>query len=328
MFTPLEIKNTPNCQKFPWHPSVVYVAEGLNGHKWWMAQTPFPPFGMEPYRDRFELPCLHFSDDGIKWRPVPNNPLDDLAQDDIEAHNYFSDPHLVYVDGRLELYYRFTYLKDKQLIDNKTLLLKRTSEDGFHWSEKRIIADLRKQEDIEIWGSQIISHAVVFRDGKYRCYYVDKSSYLTNRSILFTESETGEEWSRYRSVVLEGDRIDPWHIDVQFYLGQYQMIVYDMDKLLWYESEDGIRFHFVSEVLKPSPNRASFYTDGLYRACSVIYDDGIRVYFSAKRKNRTYIGLLQTDDRHMFIPVNGMKLIHWLPVIWKPLVKSFLKKAL
>lgn len=290
-----------------------------------MAQTPYPPFEMKPYRDRFELPCIHFSDDGIKWEPIPSNPVDDLTPDDMGAHNYFSDPHLVLVDGKLELYYRYTCLKDKQLIGNKTLLIKRVSSDGFHWPEKTVIADLRKQEDVEIWGDQIISQAVVMREGKYRCYYVDRSSYLSGRQILFTESKDGENWLKNQRVELDDSGVDPWHIDVQYYDDKYQMIVYDMDKLIWYESEDGIRFHCVSEVLRPSRESTSFYRDGLYRACSVKYDAGIRVYFSAKRKDRTYLGLLRTEDRHQFVPVNGLSTVQWLPVIWKSLVKSFVR---
>ncbi len=325
MHTPLIILNTPACQIYPWHPSVVYSDEGWNGHKWWMAQTPFPPFEMKPYRDRFELPCIHFSDDGIKWKPIPSNPLEDLTTEDLEAHNYFSDPHLVLSGGKLALYYRFTYLKEKQLIDNKTLLIKRVSDDGFHWSDREVIADLRKQEDVEIWGDQIISQALVLKEGKYRCYYVDRSSYLSGRQILFTESDDGENWSKFQRVELLGSEVDPWHIDVQFYDDKYQMIVYDMDNLIWYESEDGVRFHRFSQVLSTSHDSTSFYRDGLYRACSVKYDSGIRVYFSAKRKNRTYIGLLQTEDRITFSPINGMSPVLWLPVIWKSLLKSFVK---
>lgn len=329
MHTPLIIRNTRCCQDYPWHPSVVYVKEGWNGHKWWMAQTPFPPFEMEPYRDRYELPCLHFSNDGIKWEPIPGNPIEDLIPEEIESHNYYSDPHLVFVDGKLELYYRFTFLKDKQLIDNKTLLIKRSSTDALHWSDKKIIADLRKQEDIDIWGEQIISQAIVFKDDGLRCYYVDRSSYLRDRRILYTESKDGEKWSKYRIVELKGVDIDPWHIDVQSYDGKFQMIVYDDEgDLFWLESEDGTHFQFVSEILEPSKERYSFYTDGLYRACSVKTEEDVRVFFSAKRKNKTYIGQLKTFDYLHFYPVNGMTLFQWLPIIWKPLIKTVINRFL
>lgn len=115
MYTPVQIKNLSSLQPHPWHPSVVYIPEGWNGHKYWMAQTPFPPADVKPYRDRYELPCIHYSDDGIKWNPIISNPIEDLMPEEIEAHNYYSDPHLVLRDGVLECYYRYTMLQNKQL---------------------------------------------------------------------------------------------------------------------------------------------------------------------------------------------------------------------
>lgn len=310
---------------YPWHPSVVYIAEGWSRHKYWMAQTPYPPFEVDPYRDYYELPCIHYSDDGIHWHPIPGNPIEALTEEEIEAHNYYSDPHLVLKDGILELFYRYTILKDRQLIGNKTVLLRRASVDGHNWSDREIIADLRVEEDVMIWGEQIISQAIVWNDGKYRCYYVDRSSYLKDRKILCTTSVDGRTWKPYLEVELLGCVLDPWHIDVQYYDDKYQMIVYDMDKLVWLESKDSLHFHFVSEILRPSSNRYDFYADGLYRACSVKTKDEILVYFSAKRKKNTYLGLLSTYDRHRFIPINGVSIIKWLPVVWKSLIKSFLR---
>lgn len=326
MHTPLSIKNVPDCLPCPWHPSVIYVAEGWNGHRYWMAQTPYPPYGIEPYRDYYELPCVHYSDDGACWEPIPDNPIEKLTNEEIESHNYYSDPHLVLKGGVLELYYRFTYLNDRRLIGNKTVLYKRTSNDGIHWSEREAVADLRKQEDLAIWGEQIISQAIVWNKGTCRCYYVDRSSYLNDRRILYTISMDGKAWEHYSAVEILGCKLDPWHIDVQFYDGKYQMIVYNMDRLVWLESEDGIHFCFVSEILSPSSHRYDFYTDGLYRACSVKTNNEILVYFSATRKNNTYIGLLSTNDRQHFKPINGISILKWLPVIWRPLLKSIVKR--
>ncbi len=280
-----------------------------------------------PYRDRYELPCVHYSDDGLRWYPILTNPIVDLTSEELEAHDYYSDPHLILRGGKMELFYRFTFLKDKQLIDNKTLLLKSVSEDGSHWSEKEVVADLRKASDVSIWGDQIISQALCWDGLMYRCWYVDKSSYQQNRNIRLSTSTDGKVWNQSVLCVLGGPVIDPWHIDVQYYDGLYQMIVYDMKNLLWYESKDGVRFDFVSEILKPSPNRYDFYTDGLYRACSVKTDVGLYVFFSAKRKQKTYIGLLQTEDRRHFTPINGMSKWKWMPIIWKPLLKSAAKRV-
>lgn len=307
----------------PWHPSVVFVADGWNGHTYWMAQTPFPPMDIEPYRDRYELPCIHYSDDGIHWKPINGNPIVDLSQEEIEAHNYYSDTHLVLKDGILELYFRYTILTNQQLVGNKTSLLRSVSYNGISWSTPQVVADLRREQDIQIWGEQIISEAVRWDGKQYQCWYVDKSSYLNNRHIRMTTSADGKQWTSNVLCSLEGQEIEPWHIDVQYYDGKYQMIVYDMNKLVWYESEDGVQFNYVSDILSPSPKRYDFYADGLYRACSIKTDKEIRVYFSAKRKDKSYIGLLVTKDRIHFEPTNGLPKWRWFPVVWKSYVKVF-----
>ena len=326
MYTPLKVKNTTNCLPLPWHPSVVYIPEGWNGHQYWMAQTPFPPFEIEPYRDRYELPCIHYSDDGLKFYPISSNPIVDLSKADIDEQNYYSDPHLILVNGKLELYFRFTMLKDRKLESNKTILLRSISDNGLLWSKPEIIADLRGEKDITIWGEQIISQSLIWDGKKYQCWYVDKSSYLQERNIRLTSSPDGNNWDSNVLCKLDGALIDPWHIDVQYYDGKYQMIVYDMHKLIWYESSDGVNFSYVSDILSPSPNRYDFYTDGLYRACSIKNEKNIIVYFSARRKNKTYIGALRTIDRLSFEEVNGIPKLEWLPIIWKPLLKSYFKR--
>ena len=334
MHTPLVIKNTPNCQPHPWHPSVIYSAEGWNGHCWWMAQTPLPPTNIPPYRDRYELPCIHFSDDGIHWYPISNNPIDDIDESMAAAHNYLSDPHLVLHNGVLECYYRLSLLKDQQLIGNKTFLLRKISSDGIHWSDREVVADLRREEDISIWGEQIISQAVLWDGTQYRCWYVDRSGYLNNRRILMTTSADGRKWNQYSVCTLTGTPdFDPWHIDVQFFDGEYQMLLFDGWSLHFLSSLDGINYHYISLVLTPTLLFTDFYSHGIYRACSVKVNDKILVYFSAKTERQTSIGLLSTSDRKHFSPKNGISIIDYLfqyiiPGITFKNIKRYVKRKL
>ena len=327
MFTPIKIRNTSKCLQTPWHPSVVYIPEGWNGHKYWMAQTPFPPTHVPPYGDRYELPCIHFSDDGLNFYPIDSNPIVDLTADEIEAHNYYSDPHLVLRDGQLELYFRYTILKDKLYIGNTTLLLRSNSTDGLTWSDPIVIADLRQEKDINIWGEQIISQSLRWDGQGYECWYVDKSSYLSNRNIRLTKSENGVDWCKNVLCTLDGYTIDPWHIDVQHYDDKYQIIVYDLYQLVWYESVDGVHFHFVSQVLVPSSNPNDFYSDGLYRACSIKVNNDILVYFSAKRKDKSFIGCLKTIDRIEFIPISGISTVEWMCLLSRSKIKIYCKNC-
>lgn len=334
MHTPLRIGNTPNCQPHPWHPSVMYFPNRWNGHRFWMAQTPFPPDDVPPYRDRHELPCIHFSDDGLTWVPIDGNPNDDISTEMIESHNYRSDPHLDFRDGIMECYYRLTLLKDKQLINNQTLLLRKRSYDGMHWSNREIVADLQKPEDEAIWGTQIISPAIRWDGQQYQCWYIDSSVYVKGRNILMTTSADEIVWHKHSVCSLTCPfHIDPWHIDVQYYDGLYQLIVYDEWNLRWFDSLDGVDFHYVSDILSPSNYFMDFYSEGLYRACSLKVGEEIMVYFSAKNAQRTSIGLLKTIDRKRFIPINGIPQHEYfskyiIPQIsWKN-TKRFVKHAL
>lgn len=305
---PLCIHAAKGCLNHPYHPSVIFVEEGFGGYKWWMAQTPYPPINVAPYRDRFELPCIHYSDDGLNWRTIKNNPVDDLTVDDIEQRNYFSDPHLIFRNGCLELYYRYTILQNKSIIGNKTILYRRTSKDGVNWSEREIVADLRKEADVAIWGEQIISQALLWKDNQYYCWYVDASHHISPRGVRVVTSKDGIHWQQYQQCAFIGDdSLKPWHIDVQFYQGKYQMMMFDVDanKLSWYQSDDAIHWIKKGDLLSPSHKWGDFYEDGLYRACSVWANNRMKVYFSAHNKLRSSIGLLESVDGEHFVIVNG-----------------------
>ena len=330
--TPLNIRHTPNCQPYPWHPSVVYVDEGWNGHKWWMAETPFPPMDVAPYRDRWELPCIHYSDDGKNWYPITSNPIDDIDETMLEAHNYLSDPHLLVKDGIMECWYRVSYLKEKKVYGNETVLVKKTSISGFEWSNREVIVDLRNEDNKKIWGGQIISPSIIWRNGLYMCWYVDRSSYMSNRKIRMTQSLNGKDWQISGECSLLGLAVDPWHIDVQYYDDRYQLLVYDYDSIYWYDSLDGKQFNFVSKVISPSNLIYDFSVEGLYRACSVKVENRIFVYYSAQRRQTCYIGLLTTTDRKLFEYVNGMSLCSYvnsdesiLGCLWKSLKRKIKK---
>ena len=218
-----------------------------------------------------------------------------------------SDPHLVIRNGLMECYYRRSLLTNRQLVGNTTQLLRKTSADGLHWSEREVVADLREKSDNAIWGQQIISPAIHWDGQRYRCWYVDRSGYLPNRQILMTTSVDGESWKPYTVCQLDmPSDIDPWHIDVQHYDGRYQMLLYDGWHLHWLDSADGLSFRYASKVLSPTQYFMDFYSNGLYRACSVKVGREIWVYFSAKTEHQSSFGLLSTRDRVKFKPVNGI----------------------
>lgn len=302
---PLQIV-CPNAINQPYHPSVIYREDGFGGHRYWMAQTPYPTLDILPYRDRYELPCIYYSDDGIKWIPI-NNPLDDLTIKEIADRCYFSDPHLVEHNGCLEIFYRFS---DRNGI---VTIYKRTSIDGLKWSDRIIIADLHDRTACQIWGKTIISPSLLWRDNKgYECWYVDDTYKNISRQVRYITSKDGFHWSNSKVCVMYGD-IKPWHIDVQRIDGELNMLVYDVDdeKLDWYVGGP-TQWHFSRHLLKPSGKRGDFYETGLYRACLLKVKDIYRVYFSAHNKECSAIGLLKIDSNNRVVICSGQSFLKTL----------------
>lgn len=143
---PLQIKTFDGSDQ-PYHPSVMYSANGWNGFQYWMVLTPYP-MQKAPYKDRWECPCIYCSTDGINWTPPANfqNPLDDLTDKEIEHKDFFSDPHLVQRDNILECWYRISHHCHN---DRDTYLIRKCSVDGIHWSEREILYDPRVPENVD-----------------------------------------------------------------------------------------------------------------------------------------------------------------------------------
>lgn len=287
---PLDIKTFDGSDS-PYHPSVLYFKDGWNGYKYWMAETPFSP-QCKPYMDRNECPSIHVSNNGVDWEEIAKNPIDDLHEKEIKELDYFSDPHLVYVKGKLECWYRFTHRSgDNNYYDNLQLVRK-TSYDGINWSDREILVNLATAEGNEL-GNMVVSPAIIYSNGRYRMWYVDSES-RGQRGLAYSESEDGRKWQNKSACRLIGAQNNPWHIDVNFIDGIYYLISYDSNNLTIWKSEDGQKFHYIKELLSPSVT-GSFYGDSLYRAC-IIKDEKLKVFFSAKDLFRTYIGLLEGEN--------------------------------
>lgn len=299
MKTPIDIEIPMSLPQHPWHPSVVYVPNGWNGHRCWMAQTPYPPFHVAPYKDRWELPCIHYSDDGLHWKSIEANPIDDLTEEQIASHGYHSDPHLVMKDGVLYCYYRLM-----ENYDELTTILRKHSVDGVHWSERDEIKVESVRQKVE---SDIISPAIVWTGEKWRMYYVDDTYTNTQRGIQVAESEDGIHFSVVGSV-WKRQEVKPWHIEVQLISKVYYLLVHDVDNnALWlYSSSDGLHFDNGKHILHASHKLSDFWSHKLYRACVVKENENKHIYFSANDGMASYIGLIEENELGMFTIVDCM----------------------
>ena len=329
---PLEIK-TFDGSNSPYHPSVLYFDNGWNGYKYWMAETPFSP-KCKPYEDRNECPSIHVSNDGINWAEIAANPIDDLNGREIEELDYFSDPHLVFTNNKIECWYRFTHRNGIKDNYNNLQLVRKTSTDGINWSEREVLVNLATNEGDPL-GNMVVSPAILHKNGKYRMWYVNSES-RAYREVSYSESTDGKDWAPQRKCILNGQENMPWHIDVNNIEGKYYLLSYDLkDLTLWY-SDNGIIFNHMNKLLEPSV-AGSFYSYSLYRAC-IIEDKNLRIYFSAHDSLKTYIGLIEGNsvenlkiksvDRHqtffgllVFTCITKWRTVKFL---FKRLIKAFI----
>lgn len=286
---PLKIK-TFDGTDCPYHPSVLYFKDSWNGYKYWMAETPFSPES-KPYRDRNECPSIHVSNDGITWNEIIQDPIDNLTEKEIEELDYFSDPHLVFVNDRIECWYRFTHRNGNEGNFSNLQLIRKYSTDGQHWSEREVMVNLATDEGNSL-GNMVVSPAILYQEGKYRMWYVN-SELRTYRELSYSESLNGKEWTEQMICTFEREENTPWHIDVNFINGKYYLISYNFKDLTLWESMNGISFTYINKILEPSV-MGSFYSEGLYRAC-ILKDRKLKIYFSANDAFKTYIGLLENE---------------------------------
>jgi hypothetical protein len=205
------------------HPSVVFVPEGWNGYRYWMAFTPFPD-------GRRENPSIVVSQDGIRWW-VPDglsNPV--VSADEIRraGYRYNSDPELVLTPaGRMLLYYR-----PFSGAGNEAILYKR-SQDGVAWSSGQMVLSNQARYPVEL-----LSPAVeVDMDGVLVMWTVNGLN-LGRRVIERRTSVDGLQWSPpERCAVPRG--VNPWHLDVVAASGLYHMLVNDRSRLFYWTSDDG-----------------------------------------------------------------------------------------
>lgn len=301
MKSPINIEIPKWLPQHPWHPSVVCEVEEWNGHRWWMVETPFPPFYVMPYKDRWELPCVHYSDDGKHWKSA-GAPIDDLTEEQIASHSYHSDPHLVMKDGVLHCYYRL--MEDH---DAKTTIIRKQSIDGVNWSEREIVI-IDKDITKNIYREEIISPAIVWTGKKWRMYYVDDTFTNIERGIQMAESEDGVHFTHVGSV-WEQQEVKPWHIDVQLIDGIYYLLVHDVDHntLTLFDSADGTRWNNGKALLKASGNLSDFWSHKLYRACVVKADEGKQMYFSCTDSMASYVGVMRQDEQGRWEVVDCMR---------------------
>ena len=272
------------------HPKVLYFPDSLYGHHYWMSYTPYPKGN-----PKYENPCVAFSDDGITWQNISQNPLDVPINTN---QRYNSDPHLLYNEQakQLELWYRYA---DEQ--EQEEILYRRTSTDGLNWGEKEMILKNSGARNCALY----LSPTAYFDNGKYHIWSVSAKTYTIN----YYESTTGKDWQFIRSIDLNyqysGKTFRPWHIDAIYADGLYRLTIMVKENspgttwcLFYSESEDNEHWAVPKIMLLPRNNR---WDEQLYRSSLVKTDYGYSLYYSARKDSKYGIGLRQAPSPLLFM---------------------------
>lgn len=104
------------------HPSVVFIPEGWNGWRYWMAYTPYPNADSQ-----YENPCVVVSNDGENWE-LPNNGVNPIILK--PALGYNADPHLVMSPNYSKMY--LVYRERLSTVGNNVRVME--TVDGANWT--------------------------------------------------------------------------------------------------------------------------------------------------------------------------------------------------
>jgi len=288
-----EIKNYPyklqlksaygDVQAF--HPKILNFEKEWNGYKYWIVYSPYPRSD-----DSKENPHLMVSNDLVNWKEPEgfDNPIEPAPEDYVASVIYNSDPHLVYNSDSDEIECWWRYVNN---ITGKVIIYRRTSKDGVIWNEKELVLEaLRKEKDY-------ISPAIIYENGIYRLWYVDKGY-----SVKFIESKDLENWSEDIILDIEYKQdLSSWHLDVIHTKKGYEMLLvafpswkYRNNMCLYYTtSQDNTNWKKAEEILCPTSKTNNWDNKGIYRS-SFIYENGkYYVFYSGtSKKNDKGIGLI------------------------------------
>lgn len=263
----------------PTHPSVKFFPEGWNGHKFWMAYTPYPNSN-----DAFENPCITYSDDGINWseegisNPIQNKP----------SNGYNSDTHLVVNNNVLECWWR-------EVIGGTTYIKRKKSSNGIAWGAEETLFNAGLLD--------ALSPVVIYDEGKYKIWVVYR-----RECLKYYESTDGTNWQYIRDINVT--TLEPnwkvWHIDIiRNENGEYEFVgcyqnngEFDQNNFIFYaKSKDNITYSIPIKILGNGyPD--SFDELELYRPCLCIDGRGnYRMYYGAQKTGRKWgIGLVTCRD--------------------------------
>lgn len=257
------------------HPAVVFVPEGWNGYKYWMAFTAYPN-GNDDHED----PNIVASHDGITWVVPPGltNPIADADG----TPEYHSDTDLrMGPNNTMYLFYRWYEGVTGSGAEEQLRYSKST--DGVTWSAPQNF--YVSNETVR----RLLSPTLVYEDGAWTMWAIDMVPAVnTLVRLRSTDSDPASPWSA-PVVCNPGTLIsgrEPWHIYITKSGGRYYGLLNDVilgggtggaGDLMFLSSADGITF--TNSAAPIIPKAVAGKHDQLYRSAMLPAIEGGRAGF-------------------------------------------------
>ncbi len=257
------------------HPDVIFFENGIDGHYFLMAFTPYPS-GLNQY----ENPSVVVSDNGTDFYEESEG-INPIAV--TPSNGYNNDPDILYDPGTHSffLYYNETFRPDSQ---NIVIV---TSKNRIQWERKSVVHyNFKKGQPF------VLSPACVYSDSGYYLFYVNAS--VRFRPIQYLVSDNGLDWNLEDIHSIEysfPSNLMPWHIDVFGENNNYYMLVcapYPNTDLYLARSSDLFKWEFHQKPI--IDHNTTFFgpCDRVYRSSGIVRDDLLVVWFSYRRLDGTW----------------------------------------
>lgn len=233
---------TPDGLAAVTHPGVVFLPNGWNGYRYWMAFTPWPDGSRE-------FPNIIASQNGVDWE-VPaglTNPI--IGQATVAAtpsggatpFGFAPDTHLVMLDeDTMACFFLMAWAGGGSSQD--AAMFRMTSTDGVTWGNLTRCIDTVATGRNAAHG---ITSPAVFQmpDGTWEMFGVTEFDGDFNRISRWTSPDT-TAWTWQNQLVIPYGSGEPWHLDAHYVSGKYHVLYSAVGGRYHYlYSTDGVNFY-------------------------------------------------------------------------------------
>ena len=308
------------------HPCVRYIAEGFEGHNWWMVYTPYYAADSS-----MENPILCYSDEIDPNRPPLEWEVYGLVNEK-PKEGYNSDPTLLYNEGQLYVFWRENYEGSKEPHKYiRATYVAKVRNGKFETDRKEILYTDDAEVDAETCPTFMKNE-----DGSIMAYAMHLKFYskriramrprmksIVNKIVTLSDligfysqqkhygiaiwkqqNSVLEPFSYVRTLKIEkcNKLYRPWHMDLFDWKRKRYIIVQTNQSnadLCLAVSEDMEHFTMYS---KPIITNATIDELGIYKPCAGVTTDGtFYLYYTAQDKdnrklNKLYLTMMNFDE--------------------------------